>query len=57
MNTVLENLTNIVNIKNELRAILKAVGMNPTDNFEEYPQLFTAALEQLNENANIILGE
>lgn len=56
-NTVLENINDIIRVKNELKGILIAVGMNPSDNFETYAQLFRDALDMINNQSNIILGE
>lgn len=56
MNTVLQNINEIIKVKNELKNILLAVGMNPSDNFEEYANEFIQALSQLEEQTNNILN-
>jgi hypothetical protein len=55
--SVLQNINEIITVKNELKNILIALGMDPSDNFEEYPQDFTDAIIMINNKANIILGE
>lgn len=57
MAKVLDNIIEIVQIKNELKNILIAVGMNPTENFDEYAGDFVAALEFINSKTSDILGE
>ena len=55
--SVLQNINEIITVKNELKNILIALGMDPSDNFEEYPQDFTDAIIMINNKTNIILGE
>lgn len=57
MAKVLENIREVVEIKNELRKILIAVGMNPTDKFDEYADEFRAALDILDSKTSQIIGE
>jgi len=54
--TVLKNINEIISVKNELKGILKAVGVDPGDNFETYPQEFVNALETVEDLTNIILN-
>ena len=54
--TVLKNINEIISVKNELKGILKAVGVDPGDNFENYPQKFVNALETVEDLTNIILN-
>ncbi len=54
--TVLKNINEIISVKNELKGILKTVGVDPGDNFETYPQEFVNALETVEDLTNIILN-
>ena len=56
MNTVLKNINEIIAVKNELKGILTAIGMNPSDNFEEYADNFITALENIQIQSNNILN-
>ncbi len=55
-NTVIENIQEVVWVKNELRNILIAIGMNPSEKFEEYADNFIAALEQIENISQSIVG-
>lgn len=55
-NKVIENIQEVVWVKNELRNILLAVGMNPSDKFEEYAGNFITALEQIENISQAIVG-
>lgn len=55
-NTVIENIQEVVWVKNELRNILIAIGMNPSEKFEEYAGNFITALEQIENISQSIVG-
>ena len=57
MAKVLDNIREVVEIKNELRNILIAVGMHPSDNFDEYADDFIEALATINQKTSDIIGE
>lgn len=57
MAKVLENIKDIVWIKNELRQILIAIGVEPNDDFSTYADEFTSAIDIINSKTSQILGE
>jgi hypothetical protein len=55
MSTILENVNEIIKIKNELKNILIAVGVEVGDDFSTYPDLFRMALIQIQNISEDIL--
>ena len=54
---IIENVNGIVKVKNELKALLIVLGMNPSNNFEEYASLFRNKIDMINNLSNYITGE
>lgn len=54
MNNTLENINEIMIVKRELKNILKAVGAEPDDNFDNYAYLFSYIIAGLNKDADDI---
>lgn len=57
MKSVIENVNQIVWIKNELKNILNSIGKSPSDRFDTYESLLREGLEEMKAKTYAILGE
>lgn len=56
MKTTLENVNSIYNAKIRLKNLLDLLGMDPTDSFSDYPDLFILKLGYIDDKLNDIIG-
>lgn len=56
MKTPLENVNTIYTVKIQLKNLLELLGMEPTDSFATYPQLFINKLQEINSQLDDIDG-